>query len=229
VSELAGGGAKWMRRFLGKVRSAAWIAGAIFDPDRLRLFRFYRSGGEDRWLFGADLTEESVVLEVGGHEGDWAAKLRRRQDCTIHIFEPVAAYRAAIMRRFHGDPRALVHPFGLGSRSRRTTIGVAGVESSLFAIANPEPVDIVDVVEFLETNGVGQIDLMSINCEGGEYEILPRLIDSGVVRRVRRLQVQFHRIGSSYRRDAKWLRRQLERTHERVCSFPFVWECWRLR
>jgi FkbM family methyltransferase len=211
-------------------RKVAWLSKALVDPVRWHTYRFIRSGGDERWLYGdAMVTEGSTVLEVGGYLGKWVSSMRRRSRCTIHTFEPVPDFHRQLVATVAGDARTHVHGFGLGARTRRAAIGLHGDGSSLLSTSGGDvvEVDIVDVESFFADRGIGEVHLMSVNCEGGEYELLDRLIETGLVHRVACLQVQFHRVGPGYRRDAQRLRAALDSSHVRSFSFPFVWEGWR--
>jgi len=214
------------RRWLG----APWrLIHTLFSPHRRALLRFYRSGADERWLFPAGLTGDAVVIEVGGHVGEWVAKLRARSPCNVHVFEPVPEFHRRLVERFKEDPRIHLHAVGLGARDRVATLGVAGDASSLYQAGDAIEIRLVDGAAFLASLGVARIDLMNVNCEGGEYELLPRLIEAGWLARVTRLQIQFHRLGPDYRSAADAIRAAIDRTHERTFHFPFVWEGWRLR
>ena len=85
------------------------------------------------------------------------------------------------------------------------------------------------VVEVLDELGAPQIDLMKVNIEGGEYDLLPALIDAGIMPRIGILQVQFHLFSADDipRRDA--IRAHLAQTHDCDWSYDFVWEQWSRR
>jgi hypothetical protein len=54
-----------------------------------------------------------------------------------------------------------------------------------------EAVRVVDVVEALDADvGGGDVDLMSVNCEGCEWFVVHRLVTSSRVRQIKRLQVR---------------------------------------
>jgi hypothetical protein len=70
---------------------------------------------------------------------------------------------------------------------------------------------------------------MKINIEGGEYELLEHLINSGLVSRIRRMQIQFHDfVPDAVARRAR-LVEALARSHRQSWSYYFVWEEWLLR
>jgi len=75
-------------------------------------------------------------------------------------------------------------------------------------------------------NGFSEIDLISINAEGGEYDMLRRMIDTGLVARCKNIQVQFH----NFHPDAEHLRNELRaglaKTHSESFCYKWVWESW---
>ena len=79
-----------------------------------------------------------------------------------------------------------------------------------------------DVVEIIKS----PID-SSINIEGGEYRLLPRMLDTGIVNLCQHLQIQFHNYPNCIKlRDD--IRRKLMLTHTEIFNYPFVWESWRI-
>jgi hypothetical protein len=67
---------------------------------------------------------------------------------------------------------------------------------------------------------------MKINIEGGEYELLPRMIESGIIDKIKLLQIQFHEISEDSLSQMNKIREKLKSTHNQVFAYPFVWECW---
>ena len=65
-----------------------------------------------------------------------------------------------------------------------------------------------------------------MNIEGGEYECLARLIQTGAISRVEVLLVQFHRYGLESELSKAQIRINLEKTHSCIFEFPWVWERW---
>lgn len=85
------------------------------------------------------------------------------------------------------------------------------------------------MAEWFEALGIERSPLLIMNCEGGEYEILPRLSQLGIAARFTNIAVQFHQVGADFasRRDA--CRGALAATHAEQFCYPFVWESWQLR
>lgn len=73
-----------------------------------------------------DLDETSIVLDVGGFEGQWSSDLYSRYRCKIHIFEPIPSFAAAIRHRFQRNDDISVHEMGLGAQESQASMSLAG-------------------------------------------------------------------------------------------------------
>lgn len=183
------------------------------------------------------LNDSSLVLDVGGFRGDFVDWCRKRWSCRVETFEPLASFCDGIKARFANDPDVIVHDYGLGARSETRDFSVRGDSSSAYFDSNDPAlvkaeIRLVDVVLFFRSLEA-PVDLMKINIEGGEYALLPRMLDTGLVRRVRYFQVQYHGIGAgpegaAAARDS--IREQLSDTHkEQWCVNSGQWESWEVR
>ena len=195
---------------------------------RAMVKKWYSDGGDDRFRYDYDLDESSFVMDVGGYEGQWASDLYARQRCRIAIFEPVARFANEIEARFRKNADITVHRSGLGATSRTETIYVHGASSSTHKKqTQSEQIEIVDVRQWFEDHGVGTVNLMKINIEGGEYELLERLIATGLVDRIHDIQVQFHNFTPDAPTRMAALQQALRATHTPTYQYRFVWENWR--
>lgn len=189
--------------------------------------KWYRDDPHSMRRFDYDLGPASLVLDLGGYRGQWSSDMFSMYGCRIIVFEPVFEFATFIETRFKHNAKIDVHPFGLGGRSRAESMGVCGTSSSLFAkSSHSERVRIVDIAEFMRDEGIDRIDLMKVNIEGGEYELLDRLIETGQIGIVRDLQIQFHRIAKDSARRMQEIQDRLRVTHLPTYQYRFVWENW---
>jgi FkbM family methyltransferase len=194
---------------------------------RAMLKRWNDDGGDTRFRFDYALDERSLVLDVGGYEGRWSSDLYERYRCRIVVFEPVARFAREIEARFRGNAAVSVCAFGLGATTRGETIYVHGAGSSTHRRrSSPETIRIVDVVEWLDAERVENIALMKVNIEGGEYELLERLLDAGRIGSVKNLQVQFHDFTLDASRRMESIQLRLQATHRPTYQYRFIWENW---
>jgi FkbM family methyltransferase len=211
-----------------------WLDGRK-NPWRKPQYRAYtqwkKQNGPQRLYAYEDLPESPVVFDFGGFKGEWSdIVLRQAPDAKIEVFEPHPGFAADLARKFKDMPRVSTHDFALGSKTETLRLSDEGDASS--AVATHErsfDAKFISVAEFFSTFGRGDIDLVKINIEGGEYDLLPALIDADLMSNIARLQVQFHLFEPEMKdlRDA--IRARLEETHDCVWCYPFVWEEWRRR
>ena len=200
-----------------------------FFPSKLELMarRWERDGGDYRFRFDYKLGEQSTVIDLGGYEGQWASDIYGRFNCTVHIFEPVEHYADKIKERFSRNHKISVHPFALGGHDHELEIYVSGPSSSVYLKGNKkERITVIDVASWIEKANLMDIDVMKINIEGGEYELLDRIIETGIVERVRDIQIQFHRIDGDSEKHMKAIQSQLAQTHKLTYAYEFIWENW---
>jgi FkbM family methyltransferase len=206
------------------------------------------SSDEDPWINADgdrtlrveyDLDTDALVWDLGGYRGDWAAEISARFRCSVEVFEPVPQFAARIATRFERNPLVTVHTYGLAGSSRRAVIAVDDDASSIYnaqaELAQVDPNDArpVELFRIELRSGTDEIrscardiDLLKVNIEGVEYELLEALIESREIRRIRNLQVQFHKFvrDAEERRDS--IRTKLRETHHLTYEFPWVWENW---
>lgn len=187
--------------------------------------RWWADGCEFRERVNYPLTEESIFWDVGGHTGDWSSEIIRRYNPKAFIFEPVPIFYEACVERFKENPKVYVIDLGLSDHDGMEWISVDGVDSSLFQGKRDTRITLADVGK-LE---IPQIDLVSINCEGSEFIVLPRMIETGIVTNFKNIQVQFHDFYPDAHRLRDEIRGDLSKTHTESYCYPFVWESWQLK
>lgn len=186
--------------------------------------------GDETLRLEYDLNENSVVFDLGGYEGQWSSDIFARYCCSIHIFEPVEDFAVMIQSRFSRNKKIVLHRFGLSNETIGTRIYLSKDATSIFKVT-PESreISLVKASDFLEESGISNIDLMKINIEGGEYDLLDHLIDSGFVKNIENIQVQFHDFVADAERRMASIQARLTMTHFLTYQYPFVWENWKAK
>ncbi|MFZ6004094.1 MAG: FkbM family methyltransferase [Actinomycetota bacterium] len=181
-------------------------------------------------LVDVDISAESIVLDVGAFRGEWAEKIWKRYAPTIHAFEPAPGAFRRMAQKFDGNDKVHTYEFGLGGSETAASLALNGPGSSIY----DEPVEfgavevrIRDVAAVLEEIGLDEIDLLKVNIEGGEYDLLDRLHETGWLPHIRLLLIQFHEWHPKAYRRRRRNRRALRASHEEVWGYPWVWELWR--
>lgn len=189
---------------------------------------WFAARGDKTLRFQYELTHDSLVFDVGGYKGQWAAEIYERFGCRVFVFEPVKKYAQEIQKRFEGVPRVKVFPYGLGASNRTDTISIDDDASSLFRKAeDAEEIGIRNVVDFLEAENVRDINLIKINIEGGEYELLESLLQSGACENIKDLQVRFHNVFPEAEARMTAIQDALSVSHDLTWQYRFIWENWK--
>jgi len=166
----------------------------------------------------------SIVIEAGAYEGTWAAKAAER-GCHVYAFEPATRAYAIAKVRLAGRPNAHLFPVALGGGYHVATLHDCQRDGATWLPADgpSEPVQVVDVALVLSL--LGRVDLMHLNAEGGEVDILERLVDTGQIRDVAATMVQWHPRPETNERIAA-LEAALQRTHVKLPLYH-CWGYWR--
>jgi FkbM family methyltransferase len=215
-------------------RRGAWKGRALF---RSYLFsrasmRFLEDNiSQGNLLLKCLLDENSVVFDVGGHEGEWAQQIKNRYKPNIHIFEPDRFALEKLGATYGGDAKVKVHAFGLAASDRTAILHHASMGSTIYAsspavVSASSEITLRDVRGVVHELGVADIDLIKMNIEGGEYELLDRMIETGLHLRCRCIRVQFHEWIPGSHAMRRRIRAALQQSHEIEWDYEFVWESW---
>src|SRR5947207_3683633 len=88
---------------------------APFFPSsrELALASWFKSQGDKTYRLDYDLSEQSVVFDLGGFEGQWTSDIFAMYTPRVYVFEPVLSFFAKIQHRFRHNQKITVHPLGL--------------------------------------------------------------------------------------------------------------------
>ena len=207
------------------------VAERLYESPRAKLAKpWVACDGDATLRLDYPLERSSLVLDVGGYKGQWASDIYGRFACRILVFEPVPLFASGLSRRFGMNPDIEVLAFGLGGETRDAARWLQEDASSVFGHgAGGPPVHIISAAELFREQAIGEVDLMKVNIEGGEYELLDHLIATGLIAKIANLQVQFHDVipNATAARDA--IASHLSATHDRRWCYPFIWESWSRR
>lgn len=178
-----------------------------------------------------DFGPEDVILDIGAHEGWFTEQLWNKFQCYIYAFEPIAAFREKLEARFKDNRKVVIFPYAIGATDRFTSFGVKGDMTGEFCLLpnQHEKVEVVSALRAMNMLGLHEIVLASVNCEGGEYDIIDLLLETGAIKRIRNLSVQFHTVVPDYQARMERIVDHLKQTHDHVYGSPFVWDGFKLR
>ena len=193
-----------------------WLGAVSINPDLLH---------------EADLTPGSTVLDVGAYFGEWAEEILQRYDTRVLAFEPDPVNFQRLRDKAAEQPAISAFEYGLGHRDETAKMSLEFLGSSIYKTPGDNParfaeVEIRDICKVWEDLGLDRVELMKINIEGGEFPLLERMIEQGMMDRVDTFLIQFHEWhpGAYHRRRA--IQRALRNTHRVVWDHHFIWEKW---
>lgn len=189
--------------------------------------KYFRDGGDEKFRYEYPLNNDSLVLDFGGFKGQWASDIYSRYNCRILVFEPVKSFAGNISERFKHNSNIEVFSFALGNNRRQDVIALEDNSSSIYIDSGiKEKIQFEDALDFFNNKIFQNVDLMKINIEGGEYELLARLIETGLIKKIKNIQVQFHNYGPDDKMHMENICLELSKTHFATYQYKFVWENW---
>lgn len=174
-----------------------------------------------------------VFVDVGSHEGQTIEEVVKPEWGFDSIFalEPMPEQFRACRRAFQADHRVSCLNLALGDKTGYALMygDNENLGASLFQDkddVNPQrqtAVDMMDARGFFE--GLPESDLyVNMNCEGGELPILTRLLESGSIKRIKALLVDFDILKvPGHEADVEDLRSGLDMSGITwTCEYPLV-------
>ena len=201
------------------------------DKVEVAVENWFNDLGDSTLRLDYSLTPDSIVLDLGGYQGDFAFEIHRKYSCFVYVFEPVKKFYEHCVERFEGNSKISVLPYGISDRSSFAFISVEDNKSSVVYKYSDklERIRLVDIKQVFDELDIEIVDLLKINVEGSEFLIIPSLIDSNLMKRVNNLQVQFHTFYPNAKKLRRSIRKKLSQTHTEVWNYYFVWESWTLK
>jgi len=190
--------------------------------------RWFTDRGDETHRLNYSLSPDSIVFDLGGYKGNFAYAINSRYQCEVYLFEPIEEFYLNCTNRFKDNKKIHCFNFGLSSYEGEFYISDDDDGSSILKINkfNSKKVRIKSFSDFIKDNMISNIDLLKINIEGGEYDLIPHLIDTEIIKRIHHIQIQFHNFIKNSVNKRIEIRKRLLKTHKESWSYPFIWESW---
>lgn len=199
---------------------------------RPAFFRFMRANMLNRdLLYDAPLEKGDIAIDVGGFKGDWAARVQEKFEAKIYVFEPNPPVVEKLRKRFDDYTDIQIYDYGLGGQDAELDLIQKDMGSSFYSTRATSNLPTVkarvrDIATVLGELGHDEIGVIKLNIEGGEYEVMERLIETGWLPRVRCFMIQFHEwFKRAHKRRGK-IQAALRETHDVEWDYKFIWEKW---
>lgn len=163
-----------------------------------------------------DLRPDDLVIDIGAYRGEWADQIYRLHKCKLILVEPT--------------PHANGFPYGdVINKAAWISDGKLEFGGAYYYTSSLEDGDTeyecFDINDLLRQHD--EIALVKINIEGAEYELMKHVITSGLHKRIKNLQIQFHEVdGAPFRDWYAEISRRLEDTHKLDWQYFMCWESW---
>lgn len=165
------------------------------------------------------LDRRSVVVEVGGYKGRWALQIAERYHPRLFVFEPQPWAYATCAQALGSAARVL--PYGLGVTSGMLPMGDWETDGASFAKPAAQGSGMLrEIGRAFKDLGIKRVDLMLMNIEGYEYQLLPHMLDKGIL--PHRLMVQMH----DFAGDSAALRERLASTYRLLWDYGNMLTAW---
>jgi len=176
--------------------------------------------GDNTYALNWPINEGSLVWEIGGYEGRWAAQMAEKYNPHIEVFEPQTWAVERMRRRFQSNMKIKIHPYGLWLDDVERLMGDYYTDGA--SLMKPVTQD-VPACEFKsiyhELHNVDFVDVGLMNIEGAEYILLPDMIASGSIVHFNFFWCQFHDFVNNPQERTAEIYEGLSRTHDLLWDF----------
>jgi FkbM family methyltransferase len=189
---------------------------------------YWRAGG-NQLLYDMPVKTGGLIIDAGGYQGDWTAGMISRYGCKSIIYEPVPEYCDHCKTYFRNNTMVQVNKAALGGSNRTTVFNLLDNGTSEYKIGNNTQnieAAVIDVAGIFEKTLNARIACFKLNIEGGEYEVLERMLETDNATHCDSLIIQFHRQPEGYEKRYKNIVDALRRTHTQSWCYEMVWEKW---
>jgi FkbM family methyltransferase len=230
-----------IRRILSKILNINTVSTLVLrslKEDKIRDFygddflspiqAFAKRGYTESLYSGLNLTDKSQALILGGYKGDSTFTIYNKFNCNVLVYEPIDEYANEIFKQISPKSKIILERLAVSADDEGVVLHVGGESTSKFLqsgqIVNVKSRDISLIVQELE-----KVDLLEMNIEGGEYDVLKRLISAGDINKISTILVQFHNFELTSELERSKIRNSLTSTHDNIFTFDWVWERWDIK
>ena len=194
-----------------------------------KLSQWFEEDCDNSLRINYELNENSIVFDLGGYLGEWSEKIYNKYKCNIYIFEPIPSLFLKLNEKFSGNNNIKIYNFGMSDKESTMNISLLNDSSSFYKQSeNSVKAKTVSIKNFLIENDTNNVDLIKINIEGDEYKVLNCLLENGLIKKFKNIQVQFHFFIPDAVNLKNEIRKKLNKTHRLTYDYEFAWENWEL-
>lgn len=202
----------------------------------LKLLISFGLNDESKWFlfnkeklkFTIKLKSNGLVLDFGGYVGEFTSKMSKlNPKMSFLIFEPVPNFYKKCLKRFSNNPNVSVLPYGITSNGRNIDLTIDGPRTRTNSLDENLRFASKSITEILEN--LDQVELIKMNIEGLEYECLLSIIQSGSIKKINYLLIQFHNFRIEDENNYAEITRLISKDFNRMFSYKWKWELWQIK
>lgn len=198
----------------------------MIDINNLNRWRV--DNGDNTHNLNYDLSESSIVIDIGGYTGVWASQIIEKYNPNVYIIEPISDFFKILETKFNSDKVNLLNK-GIGIKNEDKNIYKNLDDTSTrLNTGTIEVCKFITIDSLLKEFNIDDVDLVQINIEGDEYDLLDYMFENKLIRKFKNIQIQFHlNIDNCIQRREDIRNKLLENNFEINFDYPFVWESWK--
>jgi FkbM family methyltransferase len=192
------------------------------------MVKWFKDNGDNTHNITYDLTENSIIMDLGGYTGVWAQQMIEKYNPNVYILEPVTKFYEGMVNKFSNNPKVHLMNVGVSTEDKEGTIFING-DATSSNLTNGESIGVkFNTIEtVLEKWGLTEVDLIQINIEGDEYPLLENMLETGSINIFKNIQIQFHLgVENDVERRDKIRNGLILNGFKNNFDYPFVWESW---
>jgi len=183
-----------------------------------------------------DNSKKCVILDVGGNTNsdDTWIFLSKYPECEYYVYEPIPSYVKNLEKVFKNNENVHVKGVGWGYKDEEVYISSKSLQGGATFIMDSKGgkgnilIKMKTPSSILEEIPFDDIDLLHLNCEGGEWEALLFMGENDLFKKFKTIQMSFHNygnVGVGIRSlQLCEIRKYLGNTHTMVEGIPYGWE-----
>ena len=177
-----------------------------------------RDRGDEIKIIDYPLDSNSQVIELGGFTGVWSKKIIDKFNPNLIIVEPIPQFVNELKLNFGNNPKVNIEGVAISTSNKTINLYVKGCATSETNVVSKRKisVDSYDINYFISKYNLTKIDLIQINIECEEYPLLLNWIETGFLKNVKYLQIQFHNFCKDYEENYKQIFEGLKKNGAKI-------------
>jgi FkbM family methyltransferase len=188
-----------------------------------------RDKGDEIKIIDYPLDSTSQVIELGGFTGVWSKKIIDKFNPNLIIVEPIPQFVNELKHNFGNNSKVNIEGVAISTSNKTINLYVKGCATSETNVVSNRVVSVesYDINYFISKYNLSKIDLIQINIECEEYPLIMNWIETGFLKNVKYIQVQFHTFCENYEEKYESIFQGLKEIGFEInYKYDFVWESW---